>query len=168
MKVLIGKYAYTPIYDHSSTIYNSKVMQVTKAPINRQIEKEDVAYTHTHTHTNMLLFCCSVVSNSLWPTDCSMPGFLVHHHLPEFSQTHVHWVGDAIQTSHPLLSPLPPVFYLSQHQGLFSWVGFSHQVTKVLALELQHQSFQWIFRTHFLRIYWFDLLAVQGTLKSLF
>ena len=62
MKVLIGKYAYTPIYDHSSTIYNSKVMQVTKASINRQIEKV-VAYTHTH--INMLLFCCSVVSNSL-------------------------------------------------------------------------------------------------------
>ena len=61
MKVLIGKYAYTPIYDHSSTIYNSKVMQVTKASINRQIEKEDVAYTHTHTHKHVIVLLLSCV-----------------------------------------------------------------------------------------------------------
>ena len=65
------------------------------------------------------------------------------------SQTHVHWVDDAIQSSHPLSSPSPPAFSLSQHQGLFQWVGSSHQVTKVLELQLQHQSFQWIFRTDF-------------------
>ena len=82
------------------------------------------------------------------PVDCSMPGFPVHLQLLEFTQTHVHRVGDAIQPSHPLSSPSPPTFNLSQYQGLFKWVSFSHQVAKVL--ELQHQSFQWIFRTDFL------------------
>ena len=99
------------------------------------------------------------------PMDCSMPGFHVHHQLPELAQTHVHQiVGDAIQPPHPL-SPLSPAFNLSQHQDLFQWVSASHQVTKVL--KLQHQSFQWIFRTDFFRMDRFDLLAVQGTLKSL-
>ena len=64
--------------------------------------------------------------------DCSTPGFPVLHHLPELAQTHVHWVSDAIQPSHPLLSPSPPTFYLSQHQGLFKWVNSLHQVAKVL------------------------------------
>ena len=82
------------------------------------------------------------------PMGCSMPGFPVHHQLPELTQTHVHWVGGAIQPSHSLSSPSPPAFNLSQHQGLFQWVGSSHQVTKVL--ELQHQSFQWILRIDFL------------------
>ena len=82
------------------------------------------------------------------PMDCSTPGFPVLHHLPEFAQIHVYWVSDAIQPSYPLSSPSPPAFNLSHHQGLFQWVGSSHQVAKVL--ELQHQSFQWIFRTHFL------------------
>ena len=80
--------------------------------------------------------------------DCSTPVFPVHHQLPELAQTHVHHVSDAIQPSYPLSSPSPPTFNLSQHQGLFKWVGSSHQVAKVLAL--QHQSFQWIFRIDFL------------------
>ena len=84
------------------------------------------------------------------PMNCSMPGLPVHHQLPEFTQTHVHRVGDAIQPSHPLSSPSPPTFNLSQHQGLFQWVNSSHQVAKVLEFQLQHQSFQWIFRTDFL------------------
>ena len=70
--------------------------------------------------------------------------------LPELTQTQAHWVGDAIQPSHPLLSPSLPAFNLSQHQGLFQWVNSLHQVTKVLEFQLQHQSFQWIFRTDFL------------------
>ena len=70
--------------------------------------------------------------------DCSMPGFPVHHRLPEFTQTHVCWVSDAIQPSHPLSSPSPPAFSLSQHQGLFRWVSSSHQVAKVLEFQLQH------------------------------
>ena len=83
------------------------------------------------------------------PMDCSMPGFPVHHQLPEPTQTHVHWVSDTIQPSHPLLSPSPPAFNLSQHQGLFQWVSSSHQVAKVLEFQLQHQSFQCMFRTDF-------------------
>ena len=67
--------------------------------------------------------------------DCSMPGFPVHHQLPEFTQTHVHWVGDAIQPSHLLWSPSPPALNLSQQQGLFKWVSFSHQVAKVLEFQ---------------------------------
>ena len=74
------------------------------------------------------------------PMDCSTPGFPVLHQLLEFTQTHVHWVSDAIQPSHPLSSPFPPAFSLSQHQGLFQWVPSLHQVVKVL--KLQHQSFQ--------------------------
>ena len=84
------------------------------------------------------------------PMDDSAPGFLVHHQLPQLAQTHVHQVNDAIQPSHPLSSPFLPAFNLSQHQGLFQWVSSSHQMTKVLELQLQHQFFQWIFRTDFL------------------
>ena len=97
--------------------------------------------------------------------DCSMPGFPVHHQLLKVAQPDVHRVSEAIQPSHPLSSPSPPVFNLSQHQGLFQWVSSSHQVAKLL--ELQHQSFQWIFRVDFFRNDWFELLAVQGTLKNL-
>ena len=81
------------------------------------------------------------------PMNHSMPGLPVHHQLPEFTQTHVQWVGDAIQPSHPLSSPSPPALNLSQQQGLFKWVSSSHQVTKVLEFQLQHQSFQWTPRT---------------------
>ena len=135
--------------------------------------------------------------------DCSMPSFPVHHQLLELAQTHVHQVSDAIQSSHPLSSP-SPAFNLSQQSGSFPVNQFFPSVARVLELQLQHQSFQWIFRTdslyffffffsflsisnnrasdkpHWLRychcaklglipfkIDWFDLLAVQGTLKSL-
>ena len=102
---------------------------------------------------SVYLCCCSVTKP--WPTlcdsvDCSMPGFPVRHYLPEFAQVHVHLVSDAIQPSHPLLSPSPPAFNLSQYQGLFQWVSSLHQVAKVLEFQVQHQSFQWIFRTDFL------------------
>ena len=83
--------------------------------------------------------------------DYSTLDFPVLHHLSEFAQTHVHWLGDAIQPSHPLSSP-SPAFSFSQHQGLFQWVSSSHQVAKVL--ELQHQSFQWVFRVNFLLFWW--------------
>ena len=185
-------------------------------------------------YTNKFKTCCrhhqfSSVTQSCPtlcnPMDWSMPGLPVHHQLPVFTQTHVHWVSDAIQPFHPLSSPFPPAFNLSQQQGLFKWVSsllqvanglefqlqhqsfqwiFSndflldglvgspccpdsqqsspipqfkrisslHQVVEVLELQLQRQSFQWVFRTDFLywkltRIDWLDLLAVQGTLKSL-
>ena len=92
-------------------------------------------------------FSYSIVSNSLRPQG------LQHSRLPcpsqrlEISQTHVHWVGDAIEPSHPLESPSPPTFTLSQHQGLFQWVNSLHQEAKVLEFQLQHQSLQWTFRT---------------------
>ena len=79
--------------------------------------------------------------------NCSTPGLPVHHQLPESTQIHVHWVGDAIQPSHPLSSPSPLALNLSQHQGLFQWVGYSHQVAKILEFQLQHQTFQWTPRT---------------------
>ena len=97
-------------------------------------------------------FCCSVAQSCPTlcdPVDCSRLDFPVHHHLPELAQIHVHWVSDAIQPSYPLWSSSPPAFYLSQHQGLFqSW--FFSSGAKVLKLQLQHQSFQWIFRVDFL------------------
>ena len=105
---------------------------------------------------------CQTLCN---PMNCSMPGFPVLHYLLEFAQSPVHWVGDTIQPSHPLLLS-SPAFNLSQHQGLFQWVSSSHQVANVL--ELQHQSFQWIFGLISFRTDWLDLLAVQGTLKSLY
>ena len=98
------------------------------------------------------------------PMNCRKPGLLVHHQFLEFTQTHGDWVSDAIQPSHPLLSPSSPTSSLSQHQGLFQWVSSSHQVAKVLEFQLQHQSFQWL--TSF-RIDSFDVLVVQRTLKSL-
>ena len=82
------------------------------------------------------------------PMNCSTPGLSVHRQLPEF--IYILWVGDAIQLSHPLSSPSPAAFSLSQHQGLFQWVSSSHQVAKVLKFQLQHQSFQWVFRTDYL------------------
>ena len=82
--------------------------------------------------------------------DCSTPGFPVYHQLLEFTQTHVHCVGDAIQPSHPLSAPSPPAFNPSKHQGLFKWVSSSHQVAKVLEFRLEHQSFQWTPRTDLL------------------
>ena len=77
------------------------------------------------------------------PINRSMPGLPVHHQLPEFTQTHLHWVGDAIQSSHPLSSPSPPALSLSHHQGLYKWVSSPHWVAKVLEFQLQHQSLQW-------------------------
>ena len=95
------------------------------------------------------------------PMDCSTPGLPVHHQLPEFTQSHVHWLGDAIQLSHPLLSPSLSTFKLSQHQGLFRWVSSSHQVAKVLELQLQHHSFQWIFQTDF-PLGWIGWISLQS------
>ena len=115
----------------------------------------------TTTHLSELLLgclaqslrvCCRSVAQlclTLEPMDCSRPGFPVLHYLLAFAQNHVHWVSDAIQPSRFLLPPSPPALNLSQHQDLFQWVSSLHQVAKVLALQLQHQSFQWIFRVDF-------------------
>ena len=120
-------------------------------------------YPDVHFSYIQLLSCIWLCN----PIDYSMPGFPVHLQHLELAQTHVHRVGDAILPFHPLLSSSPPAFNSSQLQCLFQWVSSLHQVAKVLEFHLQHQSFQWTFRTDFLQDYWFDLLAVQGTLNSL-
>ena len=109
--------------------------------------------------------CCPIAQlyPTLWdPMDFSMPGLPVHHQLLGPTQTHVCWVSDAIQPPHPLSSPSPPVFNLSQHQGLFKWVSSSHQAAKVLKFYLQYIQELISFRMD-----WLDLLDDQGTLESL-
>ena len=108
-----------------------------------------------HITLTTVCFCCTSSVDQLCLTLCnlmnsSMPGLPVHHQLPELTQTHVHWVDDAIKQSHPLSSSSPLALNLSQHQGLFQWVSSSHEVAKVLEFKLQHQSFQWTPRTDFL------------------
>ena len=98
-------------------------------------------------HFSSVAQSCPILCN---PMDCSTPSLPVHHQLPEFTQIHVHWVSNVIQPSHSLLSPSPPAFNLSQHQGLFKWVSSSQQVAKVLEFQLQHHSFQWTSRTDLL------------------
>ena len=113
----------------------------------------DHNYLNFFLHFSFIFYFTSVTQSCLTlcdPMNRSKPGLPVHHQLPEFTQTHVHWVSDAIQPSHPLLSPSPPAFSLSQHQGLFKWVNSSHQVAKILEFQHQHQSFQWTPRTGFL------------------
>ena len=99
--------------------------------------------------------------------DFNMPGFPVLHCLPEFAQTHVHWVGDSIQPSHPLLPSSPSAVSLSQHQGLFQWVSPSHQWPKYWSFSISICPSSEYSELISFRIDWFDLCAVQGTLKSL-
>ena len=113
--------------------------------------------------------CCSLTKSCptlCSPMDCSTPGFPVLHYLSEFAQTHVYWVNDAIQPSHPL-SPTSPALNLSQHQGLSWWVGSSPQVAKVLEFNFSISPSNEYSGLISFRIDSFDLLAVQGTLKSL-
>ena len=98
--------------------------------------------------------------------NCSTPGLPVHHQLPEFTQTHVHWVGGAIQPPHPLSSPSPPALNLSQHQGLFKWVSSPHQVAEVLEFNFNISPSNEHPGLISFRMDWLDLLAAQGTLKS--
>ena len=122
---------------------------------------------HTHTRFSQVSSVdqsCLTVSD---PMDCSMPGLPVHHQLPGLTQTHVHWVGGAIQPSHPLSSPSPPAFNLSQHQSLFKWVSLHIRWPKYwsfcFSISPSHEYSGLIS----FRMDWLDLLAIQGTLKSL-
>ena len=104
------------------------------------------------------------------PFDCNMPGFPVHHQHLELAQMYGHRVGDAIQPSHPLLSPSPPAFNLSQHHSLFQWVGSLHQMVKVLELQLHISPSNECSELISFSIDWFDLLAVhpcRGRVPSL-
>ena len=122
--------------------------------------------SHFQTYISCACFFFQLLSRVrlfVTPWICSTPGFSVLHHLLELAQTHVHWVSDAIQPSHPLWSPSPPAFNLSQHQGLFwcirwpKYQSFSFSISPPNEYSVLTSS----------RIDWFDLLAVQGTLKSL-
>ena len=106
---------------------------------------------------------CPTLCDSM---NCSTPCLPVHHQLPEFTQAHVHWASDAIQPSHPLLSLSPPALSLSQCQGLFQWVCWSHQMAKVLSFSVSISPSNEYSRLISLSIDWFDLLVVQGTLKN--
>ena len=101
------------------------------------------------------------------PMNCSTPGLPAHNQLPEFTQTHVHWVGDAIQPSYPLSSPSPPAPTPFQHQGLFQWVSSSHEAPKYWSFSFNISPSNEHPGQISIRIDWLDLLAVQGTLKSL-
>ena len=130
-----------------------KLFSTTKETINKMKRQATEWEKIFSNHISSSIQFSSVAKSYLTlcdPMDCSTPGFPVHHQLLELMQTHVHWVGDPIQPSHPLSSPSPPAFNLSRHQGLFQWVSVLHQVVQVLEFQLQHQFFQSIFRTDFL------------------
>ena len=119
-------------------------------------------------------FWCSLSSVQSLTQSCptfatpwTAAGFPVHHQLQELAQTHVHWVGDAIQPSHPLLSPFPPTFKLSQHQGLFKWVSSLDQVAKYWSFSFSISTSSEYSGLISFRMDWLHLLAVQGTFKSL-
>ena len=124
------------------------------APCWRPLTDTDCKSLSSHTTcswTDTMLKPVARSCPTLWdPMSFSTPGVPVLHCLPEFVQIHVYWVSDAIQPSHPLPPTSPLALNLAQHQGLFQWVSSSHQVAKVLELQLQHQSFQWISRVDFL------------------
>ena len=112
----------------------------------RSIEREDILQ-FTSVQFSLVAQSCPTLCDT---TNCSTPGLPVYHQLLELTQTHVHWVSDAIHPSHPLSFPSPPAFNLSQHHSLLKWVSSLHQVAKVLEFQLQHQSFQWTPRTDLL------------------
>ena len=130
--------------------------------------------THIRAFLNTLTIfcccCCLITKLCLTLSDpmaCNTPGSFILHYLSDFAQAHVHWISDAIQPSYPLLFPSPPDLGLPQYRGLFQWVSSSHQVTKVLELQLHVSPSNEYSGSISFRIAWFDVLAVQGTFKSL-
>ena len=119
----------------------------------------------------LVLLCCCLVTQLCQtlcdPMNCSMPDSSVLHYLPEFDQIHVHWVSDAIQPLNPLPPPSPFAFNLSWYQDLFQWVSSSHQVAKYWSFSFSSHSSNEYLGLIFFRIDWFDLFAIQGTLKTL-
>ena len=138
------------------------------APLNEALGNSETSTIKIHLEVFVVVHCCSAAQlcPTLWnPIDSSTPGFPVLHCLLEFAQTHVHWINDAIQPSHPLLPPSPPAFNLFQNQGLFQWVGSSHPKYWGFSFSIRPSN-EYSGLISF-RIDWFDVLAVQGTLKSL-
>ena len=117
-----------------------------------------------YTEFNLVTQWCPTLCN---PIGCSMPGFPVHHQLPELAQTHFHWVSDTIQPSHPLSSPSPPAFNLSERRGLFKWISVCIRWPKYWSFSFSISPTKEHPGLISLRTDWLDLLAVQGTLKSL-
>ena len=133
---------------YSSSMYSSHLFLIASASLSRRtfLSFIETIFAWNIPFTSVAQSCPTLCD----PMNRSTPGLPVHHQLPEFTQTHIHWVSDAIQPSHPLSSPSPPAPNPSQHQSLFQWVNSSHEVAKVLEFQLQHPSFQWIVRTDFL------------------
>ena len=133
------------------------------------IKRNESIFAYKDMYVNIhcsFVCCCSVTQSRLTlcnPMVCSTPGLLVHHQLLELAQTHVYWVGDAIQPSHPLSSPSPPAFQLSQHQGLFQWVSSSIMWPKYWSFGFSVSPSNEYSGLISFRIDWFDLLADQGT-----
>ena len=146
-------------YDYSFRSWKWKEVDYCLEPLKGVAALPTLWFQSSETYLGLLTFMTRRQFFSCWvaqscPTLCdpiqwSMPGFPVLHHLPELTKTHVQWVSDAIQPSCPV-SPFCLCLQSFHHQGLFWWVESSHQVAKVLELQLQHQSFQWIFRNDFL------------------
>ena len=137
--------------------------------INHELKLDKCIYTKNF-YLNSSVQFSSVAQScpTLWdPLDCSMPGLSIHHQLPEFTQTHVHWVSDAIQPSHPLSSPSPPTFNLPQHQGLFNESVLCIRWPKYWSFSFSISPSNEYSGLISFRVDWLDLLAVQGTLKSL-
>ena len=160
----------------NEAFFNFTVLMNMRSMVQRRLTEAEKSKTHQNKmyteHSSKLLYSVQFSSSvtQSCPTLCnpmnhSTPGLPVHHQLLESTQTHVHWVGDTIQPSYPLSSPFPHALNLSQHQGHFQWVSSSHQAAEVL--ELQHHispSNEYSGLISF-RDDWFDLPAVQGTLK---
>ena len=138
-------------------------LQMDSLPLATQEATIFLGSTYKQHHMSFVFLCLTYISSVQFrsiaqscptlcnPMDCSTQRFPVHHQLLDLAKAHVHRVSDAIQPSHPPSSPSPLAFSLSQHQVFFQWLSSSHQVAKVLELQLQHQSFQWIFRIDFLQ-----------------
>ena len=120
-------------------------------------------YLYIHQFSSVTESCLTFCD----PRNCSMPGLPIYHQLLEFTQTHIHWVSDTIQPSHPLSSPSPPAFNLSQHQGLFKWVSSSYQVAKYWSFSFSFSPSNEYSGLISFRSDWLDHLVVQGTFKSL-
>ena len=131
--------------------WGSSSLGTTYCPSRNRISSSKFIAAKTHQFSSVqfssVTQSCPTLCN---PMNHSTPGLPFHHQFPEFTQTHIHRVSDAIQPSHPLSSPSPLAPNPSQHQSLFQWVNSSHEVAKVLEFQLQHHSFQWTPRTDLL------------------
>ena len=142
-----GNISKEALFNLAGTISLSWTWVITQTNYENFVTSKNYLLRFSSFHYSSVAQSCQTLCD---PMNCSTPGLPVHHQLPEFTLTHVHWVGDAIQPSHPLSSPSPPAPNPSQHQGLFQWVNSSHQGAIVLEIQLQHQSFQWTPRTDLL------------------